>query len=176
MRAELAHGINTSNTATVPRPAPGRWKDGICDWPQNLSPSCYCVCCFSHGMWLLAQSKPKLSLLCSSSSTVTVYLSYDLVSQRTGFATFNAVIYMTIIVWVVAFILNFFYAYAFYWFPIICFYVFALLLRMHFVRHQNINDNPMGLFGEFCCGFWCWYCSVSQSKPAADLCIGHIHI
>jgi len=31
---------------------------------------------------------------------------------------------------------------------------------MHFVQRHNINE--IGLFGEFCCGVWCWYCSVSQ--------------
>lgn len=35
----------------------GRWGDSICDWPTNLFPSCYCVCCFCCGMYLAAQSK-----------------------------------------------------------------------------------------------------------------------
>ncbi len=39
------------------RPQPNRWKDSICDWPNNLFPSCYCVCCCCYGIWLLAQSK-----------------------------------------------------------------------------------------------------------------------
>lgn len=39
------------------RPPPGRWVDGICDWPKNLFPSCYCACCCCYGMWLASQSK-----------------------------------------------------------------------------------------------------------------------
>ncbi len=34
-----------------------RWGDSICDWPLNLFPSCYCVCCVCCGMYLAAQSK-----------------------------------------------------------------------------------------------------------------------
>jgi hypothetical protein len=82
---------------------------------------------------------------------------------------------MSMVVWLIAFIMGFFIGWALIWFPIICFWLYALVLRMHFVRQQNINDNPMGLFGELCCGVWCWYCSVSQSKLATDLCIGHVH-
>lgn len=41
----------------TPRPPPGRWRDGICDWPNNLYPSCYCACCCFYGMWLVGQSK-----------------------------------------------------------------------------------------------------------------------
>lgn len=39
------------------RPAPNRWRDSICDWPANMYPSCYCVCCCCYGMYLVAQSK-----------------------------------------------------------------------------------------------------------------------
>jgi hypothetical protein len=35
----------------------GRWGDSICDWPQNMYPSCYCVCFVCCGMYLAAQSK-----------------------------------------------------------------------------------------------------------------------
>jgi hypothetical protein len=35
----------------------GRWGDSICDWPANMYPSCYCVCCVCCGMYLAAQSK-----------------------------------------------------------------------------------------------------------------------
>jgi len=172
VRAEEVNGGNIGNTATVPRPVPGRWKDSICDWPQNLFPSCYCVCCCWYGCWLLGQSKNTLNLLRCTSSSITVYLYNDLVSQRTGFTTFSFVVGMSMVIWLIAFIMNFFIPAALTWFPIICFWLFALVLRMHFVRQQNINDNQMGLFGEFCCGLWCGPCSVSQSKLATDLCIG----
>lgn len=43
----------------VRRPAPYKWSDSICDWPKNLFPSCYCVCCFFSGIYLTAQSMLK---------------------------------------------------------------------------------------------------------------------
>ena len=38
----------------------GRWGDSICDWPTNMYPSCYCVCCVCCGMYLAAQSKSSI--------------------------------------------------------------------------------------------------------------------
>ncbi len=35
----------------------GQWGDGICDWPKNLYPSCYCSTCCLYGMYIFAQSK-----------------------------------------------------------------------------------------------------------------------
>lgn len=45
-----------------------RWGDSICDWPRNLYPSCYCVCCVCCGVYLAAQSK-ELHILCDGSSS-----------------------------------------------------------------------------------------------------------
>ena len=39
------------------RPLPNRWADSICDWPNNLFPSCYCACCCFQGMYIVAQSE-----------------------------------------------------------------------------------------------------------------------
>lgn len=51
----------TAVNGTIPtngrQPPQNRWADTICDWPSNLFPSCYCVCCFCCGMYLTAQSK-----------------------------------------------------------------------------------------------------------------------
>jgi hypothetical protein len=53
-----AYAQNTTpNHVFSTRPPPGRWADGICDWPKNMFPSCYCACCCCYGMWLAAQSK-----------------------------------------------------------------------------------------------------------------------
>jgi hypothetical protein len=53
-----AYAQNTTpNHVFSTRPPPGRWADGICDWPKNMFPSCYCACCCCYGMWLSAQSK-----------------------------------------------------------------------------------------------------------------------
>eukprot|EP00429_Kryptoperidinium_foliaceum_P092581 CAMPEP_0176184792 /NCGR_PEP_ID=MMETSP0121_2-20121125/1006_1 /TAXON_ID=160619 /ORGANISM="Kryptoperidinium foliaceum, Strain CCMP 1326" /LENGTH=74 /DNA_ID=CAMNT_0017523195 /DNA_START=381 /DNA_END=605 /DNA_ORIENTATION=+ len=40
-------------------------------------------------------------------------------------------------------------------------FFFAIGLRIHLANRENIQDFG-GCFGEFCCGFWCWYCSVTQ--------------
>lgn len=45
-----------TETSTQERPI-NRWADGICDWPRNLFPSCYCACCVCHGMYLVGQSE-----------------------------------------------------------------------------------------------------------------------
>ena len=44
---------------------PNRWSDSICDWTNNIFPSCWCVCCCCYGIYLLAQSKQsnKLSII-----------------------------------------------------------------------------------------------------------------
>ncbi len=59
--APTAHNVapqyHAQGRATAVRPMQNHWKDSICDWPNNLFPSCYCVCCCCYGMWLLAQSK-----------------------------------------------------------------------------------------------------------------------
>ncbi len=44
-------------------------------------------------------------------------------------------------------------------------FCFALGLRLFIVSKEGINEcgaNPC--LGECCVGFWCWYCSVAQSK------------
>jgi hypothetical protein len=45
------------NIVYAQRAPPGRWKDSICDFCNNLFPSCYCACCCFYGMWLVGQSK-----------------------------------------------------------------------------------------------------------------------
>jgi hypothetical protein len=46
--------------------------------------------------------------------------------------------------------------------PLLFSFVVSIMLRMHVVRTENITE--CGPFGEFCAGFWCWYCSIAQSK------------
>jgi hypothetical protein len=47
--------------------------------------------------------------------------------------------------------------------PMFFAFFYAIALRMHVANRENITEFG-GCFGEFCCGFWCWYCSVAQSK------------
>lgn len=47
------------------------------------------------------------------------------------------------------------------WMPMIFASLYAIGLRLHLARRDNITE--MGPVGEACTGFWCWYCSVAQS-------------
>lgn len=71
-QAQPIHGnqVQIQSNYSV-RPPPGRWKDGICDWPSNWFPSCYCVCCCCYGMWIVAQSK-SLNMRCIFIIVVTI--------------------------------------------------------------------------------------------------------
>ena len=70
-----------------------------------------------------------------------------------------------VVIWIVAFILTgiFGSAYFIVLMPLFFAFFFSIGLRLHIVNRDNLMDNG-GCFGEFCCGFWCWYCSVAQSK------------
>lgn len=55
--ATPAYGQPPAGNQEPRRPYPrNRWSDSICDWPRNLYPSCYCVCCVCCGIYLSAQS------------------------------------------------------------------------------------------------------------------------
>jgi hypothetical protein len=45
--------------------------------------------------------------------------------------------------------------------PMFFAFFYAIALRMHVANRENITEFG-GCFGEFCCGFWCWYCSIAQ--------------
>lgn len=66
------------NTQFRSRPPPNRWADSICDWPSNLFPSCWCVCCCYYGMWLVAQSEQN-SLPLISALLFDIYCTVDLI-------------------------------------------------------------------------------------------------
>mmetsp|Transcript_3330 Transcript_3330/g.4597 ORF Transcript_3330/g.4597 Transcript_3330/m.4597 type:complete len:218 (+) Transcript_3330:2-655(+) len=117
------------------------WSDSICDWPSNLFPSCYCVCCCCYGVYILAQ-----------------------MAQKTGFAKFNMVIASYVVFYIVGIIIQAVTGIgAVVWFPMIFSFVFQIALRLYIVRRDNISDcGSSPYIGEFCCGFWCWYCSIAQ--------------
>lgn len=165
-----------SNGRPYPR---GTWGDHICDWPQNLFPSCYCVCCVCCGIYLVAQSKPpsptiplspSLSsrLNPSNSLTISSLSSLSSVAQKVGYASFRAVLAVFALACIIGFILTLVGAGAWIvWIPMIFAFCFALGLRIFIAGKENINDCG-GCFGECCVGFWCWYCSVAQSKPLLE--------
>lgn len=144
----------------------GRWGDSICDWPTNLFPSCYCVCCFCCGMYLAAQSK--------SYELVTFFffhrdhniISPIIVAQKVGYSSFRSVILAFVGFCIFGFILELIIGGVWIvWIPMIFAFCFALGLRLFIVSKEGINEcgaNPC--LGECCVGFWCWYCSVAQSK------------
>lgn len=86
-------------------------------------------------------------------------------AQKTGLSNFSTVLWITVIVWFISLILTGLTGATMFIFliPLLFSFVYSIVLRMHVVRTQNITE--CGTFGEFCCGFWCWYCSVAQSKP-----------
>lgn len=132
---------NTPNRqAYSVRPPPGHWGDNICDWPKNLFPSCWCTCCCCYGMWLSAQ-----------------------IGQKVGYSSFQCPVWTYVVIWIVGFIVTLATGSALFvvLMPMFFAFFFAIGLRIHLANRDNIQDFG-GCFGEFCCGFWCWYCSVTQ--------------
>lgn len=87
-------------------------------------------------------------------------------SQKTGFAKFTTVIGAYSVIYLVSIIISAVTgSTVIIWLPMIFAFLVQLALRLFIVKKENINDcgsNPM--VGEFCMGFWCWYCSVTQSN------------
>jgi hypothetical protein len=175
MPAAQSHGyshqpgepVRAPPVAYSQRAPPGRWKDGICDWCNNLYPSCYCACCCFYGMWLVGQSKlPRtFSLFLLGSHGNCLFLVHT-VAQKTGFTKFSTVVGSAALFWLIGIILTLATgAGAFILvIPMIYSFVVAIVLRMHIVRTESITET--GPFCEFCTAFWCWYCSVAQSKSS----------
>eukprot|EP01032_Pedospumella_encystans_P010231 gene10231-11975_t len=84
-------------------------------------------------------------------------------AQKVGYSTFANPVGAFVVIWIVAFILTgiFGSAYFIVLMPLFFAFFFSIGLRLHIVNRDNLTDNG-GCFGEFCCGFWCWYCSVAQ--------------
>jgi len=88
------------------------------------------------------------------------------VAQKTGFAKFNAVVGSYVLFFIIGIIIQAVTGVGgVVWFPMIFSFVFQIALRLYIVRKDNISDcGSSPCIGEFCCGFWCWYCSIAQSK------------
>jgi hypothetical protein len=120
----------------------GRWGDSICDWPLNLFPSCYCVCCVCCGIYLAAQ-----------------------IGQKVGYSNFISVLWAFAAMCVIGFFVQIFTANNAWivWIPLAFAGIYAIGLRMYIAKKENITEcgnNPA--LGECCVGFWCFYCSVAQ--------------
>ena len=90
---------------------------------------------------------------------------FHIVAQKTGFSSFRGPIITYSIVWIVSLILSLATGTNLFVILIPMFFamIFAIALRVHIARKENITEFN-GCLGECCCGFWCWYCSVAQSK------------
>jgi hypothetical protein len=88
------------------------------------------------------------------------------VSQKTGFAKFSTIIGAYAVIYLISIIITAVTgSTVIIWLPMIFAFLCQLALRLYVVRKENIMDcGSSPLIGEFCCGFWCWYCSVAQSK------------
>lgn len=88
-----------------------------------------------------------------------------LVAQKTGYASFKTVLCTYFGFWIVALIIQILAGGGvIVWLPLIVSSIFQICLRLYIVRKDNITEcgaNPA--LGEFCCGFWCFYCSICQS-------------
>eukprot|EP01031_Cornospumella_fuschlensis_P036347 gene36347-44091_t len=151
--------------AVLRQPPPaGRWADGICDWPGNLYPSCYCACCVCCGIYLVAQSNPLAFFRAIFGTATYLCASFRVVSEKVGYSTFKGVLAGFAVSCIIAFILQLIVGAALIiWIPLLYSFTSALILRVHIAHRQNIHEcgqNPC--LGEFCTGFWCWYCSVAQ--------------
>jgi hypothetical protein len=91
------------------------------------------------------------------------------VAQKVGYSNFKSIMGAFIVFCIVGFIIQLAVGGAWIvWIPLIFSFCFALGLRLFIVTKENITEcGSSPCFGEFCVGFWCWYCSVAQSKPFA---------
>ena len=85
-------------------------------------------------------------------------------AQKTGFTTFQCPITTYVVIWIVSLIITLATGISEFIILIPMFFAlfFAIALRLHIARQENITEFG-GCFGEFCCGLFCWYCSVTQS-------------
>lgn len=127
-------------------PPPGFWGSNICDWPRNLFPSCWCACCCLHGCWIVGQ-----------------------MAEKTGFSYFRTIAIAYVCMWIITIAITFTQlASIVVWLPFLFMLFVNIALRLHIVRTRQITecgspaDGCGNLSAEFCCGFWCMFCAISQ--------------
>jgi len=89
------------------------------------------------------------------------------ISEKVGFGKFNILICLYIAIYIIAIVVEVETGIgSVVWLPFICVFLYAIALRLHIVKRDNItecgSDGCCNLFGECCCGFWCFCCSVAQ--------------
>lgn len=86
--------------------------------------------------------------------------------QKVGYSTFKSVIYAYVFFWILALIIQLAAGGAILiWLPMIFAFIYSIGLRLFIVNKEQITEcGSSACLGECCVGFWCWYCSVAQSK------------
>jgi len=130
----------------IPRPIPGSWGSGICDWSSNLYPSCYCTCCCMHGMYIMGQ-----------------------MAERHECGKFNTIVSLYVLTWLFAIILELRQqkksGAILFWIPCIFSIFISVCLRLHIVKKYNIRNATVSYCSqiqEFMEGLLCCPCSTSQ--------------
>ena len=111
----------------------------------------------------------RIHILLLSQSSAFFKFNCFLVSENTGGWKFQTILWIYTAICLASFILQLAVGAAIlFWLPLICAFFMALTLRLHITKTHSITEcgsTPgSACLGEFCCGFWCWYCSVAQSK------------
>lgn len=132
---------NVVSTAPRRRRPDGIWGDGICDWGNNLFPSCYCACCACCGVWILAQMVEKhgygsfRNVIYAWGVCIFIGLIFQIIFQGGYITIFGAVF-----VW-----------------------VYAMALRVYIADKDRIHEcGTSPCLAECCIGFWCGPCSIAQ--------------
>eukprot|EP01034_Spumella_vulgaris_P022431 gene22431-28556_t len=82
-------------------------------------------------------------------------------SEKTAFASFNRVLSGYALIWFFAILGQLLIGGGLLvWLPMLYALFYSVSLRLHIVRRYQINE--IGVVGEACTGYWCWYCSVAQ--------------
>ena len=87
------------------------------------------------------------------------------VGQKVGFSTFQCPVWTYVIIWIIGMIITLATGSAV-WvvlMPMFFAFFYAIALRMHVANRENITEFG-GCFGEFCCGFWCWWRSRTITR------------
>ena len=131
-----------------PRPAPGVWRDSLCDCGRNLFPSCWCSFCCCHGAWQLGMISERAGS-CRLSVVVISYTVFMVLMTIITIASHGTAIGLTAVL-----------------LPYIFIGLFAAWIRVHVVGHLGIrawsSSQTCNNITEGCVGCVCTPCSIAQ--------------
>ena len=119
-----------------------------------------------YGIWIMAQSKLLFFPFIFIDNYNDIYslyiLTYVLVAQKTGLAKFNSIIFPFMLFWFICFVISLVQGLGWvYILPGASAALLSLWLRFHVINTYQIQSN---CFIEFLSGFFCFTCSIAQSK------------